>query len=96
MRIDPSHVPAADDLRPFLFPSVVAATIDEQGFRLINRGAFPGALVANEALIKFSLARGWTTTQGFELRENVKLRFFDSDQAPKANPGASKPDSTKK
>jgi hypothetical protein len=52
VKIDRSQTPRADDLRPFLFPSVLAATVDERGYRLISRGAFPFALLGNEAEIK--------------------------------------------
>ena len=41
LEIDPDKVPSADDLRPFLFPSVFALTADDQGFQLSTREAFP-------------------------------------------------------
>jgi hypothetical protein len=51
VKIDRSRIPDPHDLRPLLFPSVVAATVDELGYRFISRGAFPLALLANEAVI---------------------------------------------
>jgi len=40
-QIKPSPTPEPDDLRPYLFPSVLAATVDDRGCRLISRQAFP-------------------------------------------------------
>ncbi len=38
---DPELIPEADELRPFLFPSVSVLAVDDQGIRLISREAFP-------------------------------------------------------
>src|SRR5262249_22084521 len=38
---DPESIPEADDLRPFLFPSVSALAVDDQGIRFFSREAFP-------------------------------------------------------
>jgi prepilin-type processing-associated H-X9-DG protein len=38
---DPELIPEADDLRPFLFPSVSALAVDDRGVRYITREAFP-------------------------------------------------------
>jgi hypothetical protein len=38
---DPESIPEADDLRPFLFPSVSALAVDDQGIRFLTREAFP-------------------------------------------------------
>jgi hypothetical protein len=79
IRIDPSELPDADDLRPFLFPSVLAATVDERRYRLSSRGAFPLALLANETILKFSLGFGWTLEEGFRIDENLNLSIFGFD-----------------
>jgi prepilin-type processing-associated H-X9-DG protein len=39
--IDPDRIPAPDDLRPFLFPSLFVLTADDQGIQFISREAFP-------------------------------------------------------
>src|SRR5205085_10489867 len=38
---DPELVPEPDSLRPFLFPSVSALAVDDQGIRFLSREAFP-------------------------------------------------------
>jgi prepilin-type processing-associated H-X9-DG protein len=39
--IDLELIPEADSLRPFLFPSVSAMVVDDQGIRFLSREAFP-------------------------------------------------------
>ncbi len=41
LEIDPDLIPAPDDLRPFLFASSFAWTVDDQGFQFISRESFP-------------------------------------------------------
>ncbi len=41
IRVPPSNIPRAEQLRSYLFPSVIATTVDERGFRLLAREAFP-------------------------------------------------------
>jgi prepilin-type processing-associated H-X9-DG protein len=41
VEIDPDRIPAPDDLRPFLFPSLFALTADDQGIQFTSREAFP-------------------------------------------------------
>src|ERR1700733_11385362 len=53
VKVERQRIPEAGDLRSFLFPSVLAATADERGLRFITREAFPLALIANEASIKY-------------------------------------------
>lgn len=79
VKIDPSQVPRADDLRPFLFPSVLATAVDERGCRLISRGAFPFALLANETQIKSWFGVGWTSDEGLRFKENTKFTIFGLD-----------------
>ena len=43
-----SRTPAADELRSHLFPSVVAATVDDRNFRIIALEAMPFAFVGAE------------------------------------------------
>ena len=38
---DPELVPEPDSLRPFLFPSVTALAVDDQGIRFLSRESFP-------------------------------------------------------
>jgi hypothetical protein len=39
--VDPELVPEPDSLRPFLFPSVTALAVDDQGIRFLTRESFP-------------------------------------------------------
>ncbi len=79
VKIDRSQIPKADDLRPFLFPTILAATVDERGFRLISRGAFPFALLANETDMKYWFWAGWTIHEGFRFKEKVNFTIFGLD-----------------
>jgi hypothetical protein len=79
VKIDNTRIPEADDLRPFLFPSVLAATVDERGYRFISRGAFPLALLANDAAAKASFWLGWTYPEGFRFKETLDIRIFGFD-----------------
>jgi hypothetical protein len=79
VKIDNTRIPEADDLRPFLFPSVLAATVDERGYRFISRGAFPLALLANDAAVKASFWLGWTYPEGFRFKETLDIRIFGFD-----------------
>jgi hypothetical protein len=65
--------PRADDLRPFLFPSVVAATADERGYRLITREACPAALLLNDATVRFNIFTGFTVDKGLRFEESLFL-----------------------
>jgi hypothetical protein len=78
-KINRSRIPKADDLRPFLFPSVLAATVDERGYRLISRGAFPLALIANEAVISYYFWLGRTKYEGLRFTESLHFRIFGLD-----------------
>jgi prepilin-type processing-associated H-X9-DG protein len=42
LMIDPAIIPLPDDLRSFLFPRTVTATVDDRGMQLMTREAFPG------------------------------------------------------
>ncbi len=41
LEIDPDLIPSPDELRPFLFASSFAWTVDDQGFQFISRESFP-------------------------------------------------------
>jgi prepilin-type processing-associated H-X9-DG protein len=58
--IDPDRIPAPEDLRPFLFPSVFALTADEQGVRFTSREAFP---VLNPVAMAPAAALLWPAIQ---------------------------------
>jgi hypothetical protein len=75
VRIDPSRIPKAEQLRPYLFPSVLAATVDDRGFRVIGREAFPLACYGNAAGLKYSTE--WTKAQGFDQKIKLKLGLGD-------------------
>jgi hypothetical protein len=49
IRIDRAKTPTADELGAHLFPSIVAATVDERSFRFLSVEAFPFACVGLEA-----------------------------------------------
>jgi hypothetical protein len=79
VKIARTRIPEADDLRPFQFPSVLAATVDERGYRLISRSAFPLALLANEAVINYYFWLGWTNYEGLRFTESLHFRIFGLD-----------------
>jgi hypothetical protein len=74
VRIDPSKIPKADQLRPYLFPSVLAAAVDDQGFRLIAREALPLACFGSKVAVKST--RAWTKGKGFDQKIKFDLSFF--------------------
>jgi hypothetical protein len=41
LNIDAEEIPAPDDLRRFLFPSMFAFTVDDEGFQFVSRESFP-------------------------------------------------------
>jgi hypothetical protein len=79
VKFDKTRIPEEDDLSPFLFPSVLAATVDERGLRFISRGAFPLALLANNAAINYYFFFGWTNYEGFRFKETLDVRVFGLD-----------------
>lgn len=52
LRLGPSSLPKAKDLRSHLFPSILAATTDARGLRIILREAFPLACVPMDVNVK--------------------------------------------
>ena len=79
INIAPSQIPAENDIRPFLFPSVVAATVDDLGYRLMTREAFPFAVIANETNITSWFGAEWTIDDGFRFQELIKVTIFGVD-----------------
>ena len=76
IKIDRSQIPKADDLHPFLFPSILAGTVDERGCRLISCGAFPFALLANETEVHFSLKCGMAQRRGLQVQGEDRLHYL--------------------
>ncbi len=71
VRIDPAQIPKADQVRRHLFSSVLAATVDDRGFRLIGREAFPLACMGGKA--SFKSTSKWSGIKG--ISRDVKLRL---------------------
>jgi prepilin-type processing-associated H-X9-DG protein len=61
VEIDPDRVPAPEDLRPFLFPSVFVITADDQGVQLTTREAFP--VLNPAAMAPVAVALLWPAIQ---------------------------------
>jgi hypothetical protein len=58
VRIPPSKLPTAEQLRSHLFPSVIATTVDEHGFRVLAREAFPFVCLGNPGSLKPTIKLG--------------------------------------
>jgi hypothetical protein len=71
VRFDPARIPKAEQLRGYLFPSVLAASVDDGGLRLISREAFPLACLGNCASLKSSAT--WSARKGFD--SDIKLNL---------------------
>ncbi len=74
LAMDPELFPEPEALRSFLFPSVHALAVDDQGIRLISREAFPSfnpATVAPAALAMIVPAVGLTAQRGRSV-DNLK------------------------
>jgi len=41
LQVDPAKLPSADAIKALLYPSVAAAEVNDEGLRIITRGAFP-------------------------------------------------------
>lgn len=52
LRLGPASLPKARDLRAHLFPSILAATVDARGLRIIGREAFPFACLPMDVNVK--------------------------------------------
>ncbi len=71
LRLDPSRIPRAVQIEPFLFPSVLAAAVDDRGYRLILREAFPLACLGKGA--RTSATKTWSSSRGLEEKLKVSL-----------------------
>ena len=58
LRIDQAKLPKADDLRAVLFPSVLAAMVDDRGLRIVLREAIPFACFGTESNLKIKAGTG--------------------------------------
>jgi hypothetical protein len=70
LRIDRAKTPRADDLRAALFPSVLAATVDDRGLRVVLREAFPLACFGTESNLKMKAGN-----QGLNEKLKVDVKF---------------------
>ena len=41
LRVDPAHLPKADELRNLMFPATTTVTVDDDSIRIVTRTAFP-------------------------------------------------------
>jgi hypothetical protein len=65
LKVDPTHLPKAEDLKDLMFPGTLAVVADEQSIRLVTRESFPnlyasavtGAVVLSLALPAIQTAR---------------------------------------
>jgi hypothetical protein len=69
LRIDPDRIPKARELESHLFPSVLAAGVDDAGLRFIAREAFPFACAGRGSYLKSSVK--WSGAKG--LKRDLKL-----------------------
>ncbi len=69
LRIDPDKIPKAQDLMSHLFPSVLAASVDDAGLRFIAREAIPFACAGHGSYLKSTVK--WNGAKG--LKRNLKL-----------------------
>jgi len=79
VKIKPSLVPTADDLRPYLFDSVLAATVDDRGCRFISRQAFPLELVTHLISFNWRIGASWTVDEGLRFTEGLTPFFLGFD-----------------
>jgi hypothetical protein len=70
LRIDQAKSPKADDLRAALFPSVLAATVDDRGLRIVLREAIPFACFGTESNFKIKAGTG-----GLHEKLKVDVKF---------------------
>lgn len=64
LRIEPARIPRPRDLQAHLFPSVLAAAVDDRGIRFIARDAFPFACTGNRSYVKSGL--NWSGIGGWK------------------------------
>ncbi len=71
VRVHPSRLPTAEQLRLHLFPSVVAATVDDRGLRVFTREALPFVGLGDATSFKSTVS--WDPKKGF--KRDVKFSF---------------------
>jgi hypothetical protein len=64
LRLDPDKIPKARELQAHLFPSVLAASVDDAGLRFIAREAFPFTWASQGSYIKSSVK--WSGAKGLK------------------------------
>jgi hypothetical protein len=77
-RIDPAQIPRAEQVQRHLFPSVLATTVDDRGFRLISREAFPFACVGGSGSLKSTVT--WKGAKGLDRDMKLKLNLLGLGQ----------------
>jgi hypothetical protein len=73
LRIDPDKVPKEEELRSQLFPSVLAAAVDDRGIRFIAREAFPMACSGKGTFVKSKVK--WTGAKGLQRTLELGLKW---------------------
>ncbi|MDB5352565.1 MAG: hypothetical protein JWN86_3812 [Planctomycetota bacterium] len=58
IQVDPAKIPQPDAIRPLLFPGATAVVVDDQGLRLLSRGAFPDFASMLDGIVQFQAMRG--------------------------------------
>ena len=76
VRIDPARIPRPEALRSHLFPSVLAAAVDDRGIRFIGREAFPFACAGNGTYVKSSVK--WSNSKGLDRDIKLGLKWFSA------------------
>ncbi|MDG3006701.1 hypothetical protein [Paludisphaera mucosa] len=58
IRVDPAHLPKADELKALMFPSTTTVAVDDDSIRIVTRGAFPDmtALLGTKGVLPAMLA----------------------------------------
>ncbi len=73
IRIAPGRIPKWEDLRAQLFPSVLSASIDDRGLRIVAREAFPLAPFGDGATIDTSIR--WGDKGGFKVKRDLSFEL---------------------
>lgn len=69
LRLAPQDVPTEAEIRSYFFPSVLAAAVDDRGYRILQREPLPFAGLASE----LAFHQGWKIDWSF--RDWPKLRY---------------------
>ncbi|MHB1561992.1 MAG: hypothetical protein ACYC61_31475, partial [Isosphaeraceae bacterium] len=80
LRLAPQEVPTAEEIRSYFLPSVLAAAVDERGYRIIQREPLPFAGLASELAFHQGWKLEWNPKDGPQLRIrfNVTSPWIDS------------------